>query len=385
MKAGPKDLVKVIQNVIGKDPAQLHEPSFIGNEKEYLNKCIESTFVSSIGFYVEELEIELAKYTGSKYAILVCNGTSALHLSLRLLGIKENHEVVIPAITFIATANSVLYTGATPHFVDIETESLGIDPIKLRNWLLKIGVKNKKNELVNRKTGKKISAIIPVHVFGHPCKIKEIMKIGEEFNLPIVEDASESLGSFIERRHTGTFGKLGVISFNGNKIITSGGGGAILTDNEELAKRAKHLSTTAKRFHKWEFIHDEVGYNYRMPNLNAALALAQLENIEKFVSKKRKLYLRYKKAFETFENIRVLEEKKGCRSNYWLQTIFLDNVDFKYRDKFLSEAHNNNIFIRPVWNILSNLKPFINYPKSTLTNAIKVEKSTLNIPSSSFL
>ncbi len=381
----PTELIDEIRKIVGEGSISLHEPSFIGNEKSYLIDCIKSTYVSSSGFYLDKLEAEISKYTGSKFVILVCNGTSALHLCLRALGVKANQEVIIPAITFVATANAIKYTGATPHFVDVENESLGIDPINLRDWLKKITTKNKENELINRITGKTISAILPVSIFGHPCKIKEILKVAEEFNLPVVEDSSEALGSFIGNDHIGTFGKLGVLSFNGNKIITAGGGGAILTNDETLASEIRHLSTTAKLPHKWDFIHDKVGYNYRMPNLNAALAFAQFQNLEKFISQKRDLFSRYSSTLEKYNNISLLKEPNGCRSNYWLQAIKLDNETSNFRDKFLGEAFKNKIYLRPVWKVLSNLKPFKNSPKSLLTNALKIEKSIINLPSSSFL
>ena len=251
----------------------LHEPNFVGKEKENVLKCIDSTFVSSIGEYVEKFEYDLAKYTGAKYVIAVVNGTAALHIALLLSKVKPNNEVLLPGISFVATANAIKYCGAIPHFVDVEKDTLGIDPIFLRKWLETISF-IKKGVCYNKKTNRIIRAIVPVHTFGHPCRIDMIKKVAKDFCLSLIEDAAESLGSFYKRKHTGTFGKFGILSFNGNKIITTGGGGAILTNNKLLAKKVKHITTTSKIKHKWEYIHDEIGYNYRLPNLNAAIGCA---------------------------------------------------------------------------------------------------------------
>jgi perosamine synthetase len=359
----------------------LHEPSIGDLEKQFVNDCIESTFVSSVGKYVDRFEIEIAKYTGVKRAVAVVNGTAALHISLLLAGVKQNDEVLAPGLTFVATANAVSYCGAIPHFVDAEEDTLGIDPSKLDNYLASIS-EFSGEFCINKNTGRKISAIVPVHIFGHPCKIDAILEVARKYNLEVVEDAAESLGSFYKGKHTGTFGKLGAISFNGNKIITTGGGGMIITDDEELACQAKHITTTAKVAHKWEYVHDRVGYNYRMPNLNAALGCAQLSRLQDFLNFKRKLYESYRKQFTALGGIRLVSEPSDCSSNYWLQTILLDNTNIDLRDSVLACLNDMGLMSRPAWVGLHKLKPFQDCPRMDMSTTDCLEKRIINIPSS---
>jgi perosamine synthetase len=353
-------------------------------EEDYVSDCIKSTFVSSVGEYVDRFEQEIAKYTGAKRAIAVVNGTAALHISLLLSGVQNGDEVLIPGLTFVATANAVSYCGARPHFVDSEEDTLGIDPIKLDKYLSKTSYISD-DSCINKNTGKKISAIVPVHIFGHPCKIEEIVEVAARYKITVVEDAAESLGSFYKDKHTGTFGKFGTISFNGNKIITTGGGGMIITDDEELAQRAKHLTTTAKVPHKWEYVHDQVGYNYRMPNLNAAFGCAQLQRFPAFLQSKRNLFKRYCEQISILNGFRLLNEPTECSSNYWLQTIVLDEPDEELRNIILTALNDAGLMSRPAWTGLHKLEHFKECPKMDMTVVNSLEKRIINIPSSSFL
>ena len=380
----PDLVTQAVQNVIGHGPIKLHEPTFDGNEAQYVQDCIESTYVSSVGKYVDQFEIELAKYTGAKYAVSLVNGTSALHLALKLAGVKAGEEVLIQAFNFVAAANAITYCGATPHFVDIENENLGIDPIKLQNYLSEISKKN--CEMTeNVITGRCIKALVVMHTFGHPSKMDELAEVAKKFNLVLIEDAAESIGSYYDKKHTGTMGLLGTMSFNGNKTITTGGGGAILTNNSELAKQAKHLSTTAKNFHKWAFIHDEIGYNYRMPNINAALGCAQLEQLPSKLESKRHLFEMYKLEFSKVNGISLIEEPSGCASNYWLQGLKLDSPDLNLRDKILDTLNSAELMSRPAWNLTNSLKPYLKCPSMNLENSIRLFESIINIPSSKML
>jgi perosamine synthetase len=376
-----KIIIKSIIAVIGKKKHQLHEPLFFGNEIKYLKKTISENLVSTIGPFVKKFEDQIKKYTKTKYVISIINGTEALHLSLVACGIKNNDEVLVPAITFAGTANAILYSGAIPHFVDSELETLGIDPIKLERYLEKVSIKKGKFYF-NKKTSRRIRAIIPVHIFGNICQIDNILKISKKYNLIVIEDAAEALGSFYKKKHAGTFGLVGCFSFNGNKIITTGGGGAIITNSKLLAKKIKHLSTTAKINHRWEYIHDTVGYNFRMPNLNAALGSAQIENLNKFLKSKRKLFLRYSEEFLKINEVRLIKNPRSSKSNNWLNTIFIKNSSIKKRNKVLSLAQKNRIFLRPVWKPLHTLKYFNNMPKMNLDVAMKIYKSCINLPSS---
>jgi aminotransferase in exopolysaccharide biosynthesis len=374
-------VLQAIRKTIGPGPIPLHEPSFTGNEMAYLKECIDSTFVSSIGPYVDKFERAIESFTGSKYAIAVVNGTSALHISLKLGGVIEQDEVLIPALTFVATANAVVYCGANPHFIESEEASLGIDTQKLRDYL-ELNTKQISNKCVNVKTNRVIRAIVPMHTFGHPVNLAQLLDIAKEFNIVVIEDAAESLGSFYNGKHTGTFGLLGVLSFNGNKVITTGGGGAILTNDEELARRAKHLTTTARSQHKWEFIHDEVGYNYRMPNLNAALGCAQLEQLPQKITAKRQLFDLYQSSFSSIKGINLFSEQSICRSNYWLQTLILDE-DFKdQKDSIIKITNEAGYSTRPVWVLLNELLPFTKYQSMDLTVAKSLYDRIINIPSS---
>jgi perosamine synthetase len=377
----PNDIIKSIIKVVGKKKHHLHEPLFCGNEIKYLTKTIITNLVSSLGPFVKKFEKQITKFTRSKYAISVVNGTEALHLSLVACGVKNNDEVLVPTITFAGTANAIVYSGAIPHFVDSEFETLGIDPLKLDKYLEKITIKKGKFYF-NKKTKRKIKAIMPVHVFGNICQIDKILKIAKKYNLIVVEDAAEALGSFHKNRHAGTFGLAGCFSFNGNKILTTGGGGAIITNNKLLAKKIKHLSTTAKINHRWEYIHDDIGYNFRMPNLNAALGSAQIENLNRFLISKRKLFLTYGKEFSKVNDVRLIKNPQFSKSNNWLNTIFIKNSSIKKRNKVLSLGQKNQIFLRPVWKPLHTLKYLNKMPRMNLEGAIKIYKSCINLPSS---
>ena len=374
-------VLTAIQSVVGSDPVSLHEPSFDGKELEYLKECIDSTYVSSVGKYVDRFESELATFTGAKFAISVVNGTAALHVALKLAGVKQGDEVLLPALTFVATANAITYCGAIPHFADSEESTLGIDVPKLRQYLSKT-TSQESGKCINKITGRVIRAIIPMHTFGHPSDIDGLLSISNDFNIALVEDAAESLGSFYGGQHTGTFGLLGTLSFNGNKTITTGGGGAILTNDEVLARQAKHITTTAKLPHAWEFRHDEIGYNYRMPNINAALGCAQLEQLPSKLKAKRELFLRYQSAFRDLKGVQLFCEPKNCQSNYWLQTLLLDEIECKYRDNLLTVANNSGTMMRPIWVSMNELKPFKDSPSMELTNAKLLSKRIVNIPSS---
>ena len=301
----------------------LHEPRFVGNEKYYLNECIDSTFVSSVGKFVEDFETKIIKYTGAKYAVATSSGTSALHISLLLSDINKESEVITQSLNFVASCNAISYCNAKPIFIDVNKETMGLCPKALINFLEK-ETSLKDGMCINNKTGKIIKACVPMHTYGHPCNINEINEICNAHNIFLIEDAAESVGSIYKGRHTGTVGQIGTLSFNGNKIITAGGGGCIITNNENLAKKAKHISTTAKVPHKWEFYHDQIGYNYRMPNLNAALLLAQLENLDKFILNKRNLAQKYNNFFKNTD-ITFFTEPKDCISNYWLNSIIFKN------------------------------------------------------------
>ena len=359
----------------------LHEPRFLGNEKKYLNECIDSTFVSSVGKFVDEFEEKIASYTGAKYAVATSNGTSALHISLLLANVEQNDEVITQPLTFIATCNAISYCNASPVFIDVDKDTMGMSPVALEIFL-KENAEVKNQQCVNKSTGKIIKACIPMHTFGHPCRIEEIQKICKEWHIVLVEDSAESLGSFYRGQHTGTFGELGVISFNGNKIITSGGGGCILTNNEDLAKKAKHITTTAKEPHKWEYSHDMVGYNYRMPNLNAALIVAQLEQLDGFLKSKRSLAKIYKKFFQNGD-IHFVTDPENAKSNYWLNSIVLKSKD--QRDLFLDETNSKGIMTRPIWVLMNKLPMFEKAQCGDLTNAEWLEERVVNIPSSVIL
>ena len=377
-------VIEAIQSVIGAGPKALHEPIFAGNEWEYLKECLDSTFVSSVGKFVDRFENDLARYTGANYAVATVNGTSALHIALKLAGVVSGDEVLIPALTFVATANAVVFCNAVPHFVDSEESTLGIDVTKLRRYL-RVNTKFVDGLCVNTLSGRIIRAVVPMHTFGHPVDMDSLMDLASEFNLALVEDAAESLGSTYKGAQTGTMGKLGVLSFNGNKTITTGGGGAILTNDPELARQAKHLTTTAKLPHAWEYRHDEVGFNYRMPNINAALGCAQLEQLPQFLTSKRDLFLRYQEAFKKVGGVHLMSEPKDCLSNYWLQTIILVENNSVHRDTILAATISAGYMTRPTWVLINELTPFLKMPSMDLSGSSSLSKRAINIPSSAYM
>ena len=360
----------------------LHEPRFIGNEKKYLNECIDSTFVSSVGKFVDEFEEMVARFSGAKYAVATSNGTSALHIGLKLVGVDGSCEVITQPLTFIATVNAISYCNAKPIFVDVDRETLGLSPSKLKEFLEEFTILNENGECINKSTNKIIKACIPMHTFGHPCKIDEIVEICDSYNIAVVEDAAESLGSYHKGKHTGSFGKVGVFSFNGNKIITAGGGGMLVTDDEQLAKKAKHITTTSKVPHPYEYIHDEIGYNYRLTNLAAALGVAQMENIQLFIDKQRYLAKKYEVFFKD-TNIEFIKEPKDSKSNYWLNTVILK--DRQTRDEFLKYTNDNGIMARPIWRLMSKLDMFKDAQTDGLDNSKWLEDRVVNISSSVIL
>ncbi|WP_139834779.1 LegC family aminotransferase [Thalassospira sp. MCCC 1A03138] len=378
-------IVAALQQVLGVQSAALHEPRFGGNEWRYLKECLDSTFVSSVGKFVDRLEADLADYTGSAYAVAVVNGTSALHIALMLAGVRQGDEVLLPSLTFVATANAASYCGAVPHFVDSEIATLGIDANRLRQYL------SDKTEMtsglcINRETGRVIRALVPMHCFGHPGDIDGLLAVARDFNIVMVEDAAESLGSWYGHRHTGTFGKLGTLSFNGNKTITTGGGGAILTQDLELAKLAKHMTTTAKQSHVWEYSHDMVGYNYRMPNINAALGCAQLEQLPELINAKRRLYQAYEEAFAEVAGVELFREPAGSQSNYWLQTLLLSEDNKDQRDAILSATNTLGLMTRPAWTLMHRLPAYEGCPRmASLSVAENLADRIINIPSGSAL
>ncbi len=373
-----------IRSVVGVGPVALHEPSFSGNEWLYLKECLDSTFVSSVGKFVDRFEVDLAAFTGAKHAVAVVNGTAALHIALKLVGVKVEDEVLVPTLTFVATANAVTYCDATPHFVDSEERTLGVDAAKLRDYLNR-HTEQRAGQCINRSTGRVIRALVPMHAFGHPVDLDELLAVAHDFNLALVEDAAESLGSYYHGRHTGTFGLMGTLSFNGNKTITTGGGGAILTNDAELARHAKHLTTTAKLSHAWEYSHDEIGYNYRLPNLNAALGCAQLEQLPAKLAAKRRLFQRYQAAFAPIPGVELMAEPAQCQSNYWLQTLLLDAEESSQRDLVLKATNDSGFMSRPTWTLMHELTPFKDFPRMDLTGAQSLSQRLINIPSSSGL
>ena len=374
-------IIDAIRLVVGPGPVALHEPRFDGNEWLYLKECLDSNYVSSVGKFVDQFEQSLANYTGAKYAISVVNGTAALQIALKLAGVNSGEEVLLPALTFVATANAISYLGAIPHFVDSEESSLGIDVLKLREYL-SANTEEQSGLCVNKSTNRVIRALVPMHTFGHPSDLEQLLSIARDFNLVLVEDAAESLGSFYKGQHTGTFGLLGSLSFNGNKTITTGGGGAILTNDEALARRAKHLTTTAKISHKWEFDHDEIGYNYRMPNINAALGCAQIEKLPEKIIAKRELFKRYKEEFKLISGASIFEESSNSQSNYWLQTLLLEDDSLSLRDSVLDASNNVGIMTRPAWKLISNIAPYDNSPAMSLEGANSLYRRAINLPSS---
>lgn len=361
------------------DTITLHSPTFNGKEKKYLTECIDSTFVSSVGKYVDLFEEKMEKYTGTKKAVACVNGTNALHLALKLLGVEKDNEVITQALTFVATANAISYCNAHPIFIDVDKETMGLSPIAVEKWLEQ-NAELRNGHCINIKTKRTIKACVPMHTFGHPVRIEELLSVCKKWKLELIEDAAESLGSFYKGKHTGTFGKIGVLSFNGNKTITTGGGGMLLFNDEDLAIKAKHLTTQAKVPHAWNFEHDEIGYNYRMPNINAALGCAQMELIEKIIKNKRETAQKYKSFFSTIKGIDFFNEPIDCKSNYWLNAVILPNRIIQ--QQFLQETNAAGVMTRPVWQLMNRLPMYKDCQTDELTNSIWVEERVVNIPSS---
>jgi len=357
----------------------LHAPLFIGNEKKYLNECIDTTFVSSVGKFVDRFEEEVAAYTGAKRAVVCVSGTNALHMAMMLVGVEREDEVLTQALTFIATCNAISYIGAHPVFIDVDMETLGLSPNAVKAWLEK-NAELKNGICYNKRTGRRVKACVPMHTFGHPVKIDELVQICNEWHIELVEDAAESIGSLYKGKHTGTFGKVGAISFNGNKTITTGGGGMLLFQDEELGKLAKHLTTQAKVPHRWAFVHDQIGYNYRMPNINAALGCAQLENLERYVENKRETAKIYADFFKNVPDITFFTEPENCRSNYWLNVVMLK--DKAAQQEFLEYTNDHGVMTRPVWELMNRLKMFKYCESDGLKNTEWLADRIVNIPSS---
>jgi len=366
------------------NPVPLHAPVFLGKEKEYLMDCIDTTYVSYVGKYVTEFERVTAQFTGAKYAVAIVNGTAALQIALKLAGVNHGDEVITQPLTFVATANAIAHCGAKPVFVDVDPDTMGMSPEKLEDWILKNTKLVKTTSLgetkwrrINHTTMQPISAIVPMHTFGHPCRIDEIVEIANRYNIPVIEDAAESLGSYFRNKHTGTFGLAGILSYNGNKTITTGGGGMIITDNEEFARKAKHITTTAKIPHRWEYIHDEAGYNYRLTNVTAAIGVAQMEYLQKLLDNKRQTASLYSEFFSDKEII-FLVEPKNSKSNYWLNTIQLK--DRGERDAFLDFTNNNGVMTRPIWRLMNKLEMYKHCQTGNIDNAVILEEKVVNLP-----
>jgi len=361
------------------DFVPLSVPVFIGNEKKYLNECIDTTFVSSVGKFVDRFEDDIAKYTGSKRAVVCVSGTNALHISLMLAGVERGDEVLTQALTFIATCNALSYIGAEAVFIDVDKDTMGLSPSAVREWLSK-NAEIKDNQCFNKNTNRRIKACVPMHTFGHPVHIDELTTVLNEYHIELVEDAAESIGSLYKGKHTGTFGKVGALSFNGNKTITTGGGGMMLFNDEELGAYAKHITTQAKIPHRWEFRHDHIGYNYRMPNINAALGCAQLEHIEEYVASKRETAKAYEEFFKNVPNIEFFTEPENCRSNYWLNVVILK--DKEAQQEFLQFTNDNGVMTRPIWELMNRLPMFEHCQNDGLKNTTWFADRVVNIPSS---
>lgn len=402
-----QDIVNFIKSLYpNQNPVPLHAPVFLGREKEYLLDCIDSTFVSYKGKYVNKFEDMTAEFTGAKYAVAVVNGTAALQVALQIAGVEYGDEVLTQPLTFVATANAISHCGAKPVFVDVDLDTMGMSPEKLEHWLkhntkqTKLSQPSKLSQpyvCINQSTNRPISAIVPMRTFGFPCRIEEIIDVANRYGLPVVEDAAESLGSYYspreiisrnensfdnktisQGRHTGTFGLSGILSYNGNKTITTGGGGMIITDNEEFAKKAKHITTTAKLPHKYEYIHDEVAYNYRLTNLNAAIGVAQMEQIEKYLKNKRETAFKYSEFFNN-TGIKFFNEPENTIANFWLNSILFNNL--KERNEFLEFTNDNGAMTRPIWRLMNKLEMYKGCQTGNLDNAEWLEERIVNIPS----
>lgn len=365
-------------------PVVLHEPRFTGNEWQYVKECIDTGWVSSAGRFVDQFEVKLAELTGVKQAVALVNGTAALHICLMLAGVQPGDEVLVPTLTFVATANAVIYCNALPHFVDSDHDTLGVNPVRLNAYLEDIS-SPVGGECINRNTGRPIRALVVMHTFGHPADLDALADVCRRHNIALIEDAAEALGSLYKNRHVGNWGVLSAISFNGNKIVTAGGGGAVLTNNEQLGALAKHLTTTARTAHRWEFSHDAIGYNYRLPNLNAALVLAQLEYLEELVERKRELADRYRQAFAGMDGLRFFKEPEFARSNYWLNALVLDESRMDELNHVLEATNAAGFLTRPSWKLMHRLPMFTACPHMDLSVSESLSERIVNLPSSAFL
>ncbi|MBU6234698.1 MAG: LegC family aminotransferase [Alphaproteobacteria bacterium] len=385
MSKGVQDIVEVLRGILPEGRTYpLHEPIFTGNEKKYVDDCIDTGWVSYVGSYVTGFEEKLASAMGVKHAVATVNGTTALHVALMLCGVERDHEVLCPALTFIASANAISYCGAVPNFIEVSRDTLGVCPEKLDAYLSQIARKDSAGHVVNAQTGKRISALVLMHCFGHPVDMDACLQVAGKYDIPVIEDAAESLGSYYKGRHTGGDGKLSILSFNGNKVVTTGGGGAIATNDTALAQRAKFLTTTAKKPHAYLFLHEEVGYNYRLPNINAALGVAQLEQLPAFLARKRALAARYREGFKAIGNTaQFFNEPKDCESNYWLNAILVP--DRATRDSLLEASNAIGIMTRPVWEPMHTLPMYKHCPRADLTLTAELADRIVNIPSSANL
>jgi len=374
------DVVSFVHELYGTEGmVPLHVPTFRGNEKKYLNECIDTTFVSSVGKFVDRFEEMMVDYTGTQKAVVCVNGTNALHMAMLLVGVEREDEVITQALTFIATCNAISYIGAHPLFIDVDKDTMGLSPDAMEAWL-KENAEIKGESCYNKRTGRRIKACVPMHTFGHPVHLDKLVEVCNRYHIELVEDAAESLGSFYKGKHTGTFGKIGAISFNGNKTITTGGGGMLLFQDETLGKFAKHLTTQAKVPHRWEFVHDHIGYNYRMPNINAALGCAQLEEIDHILANKRETAEKYKQFFSDKENIQFFTEPEGSKSNYWLNAVLLNDKEEQL--KFLEYTNDHAVMTRPVWELMNRLPMFMDCEMDGLQITEWFADRVVNLPSS---
>ena len=376
------EIIKSVKSFIKKRNVPLHEPFFQKEDFKSMNKCLSSSYVSSVSKFTNIFEEKIKKLTKSKYSIAKVNGTAAIQIAIRSCGIKKDDEILIPNLNYIGSTNATIYCNAIPHFVDVESVAFGIDTIKLENYLKEISLV-KKNFVINKKSKRIIKAIIPTHVFGNPSKIEEIMKIAKKFNLKVIEDASECVGSYYKNKHLGTFGDVGVLSFNGNKIITTGGGGAIITNNKKIYEKSFSLSTISRKKNSgWSYDYDDLGYNYRLPGINSALGISQLSNLSHLLKVKRKIFIEYKKIFKNNVHFKLMAEPDNTKSNHWLNTIFIFNSNLRLRDQIIKETNKSGVGIRPVWKLMHKIKHLSNHPRMNIKNSEILEKSLINLPSS---
>lgn len=382
LAANVDEVIRTIEVVLADTPrpVALHEPAFEGSEWLYIKECLDTGWVSSVGSYVDRLERDFGEYVGG-YAVAVVNGTAALEIAMRLADVRAHDEVLVPSLTFVATANAVSYCGALPHFVDSDEVSLGVDPVALADYLKDVA-QVRSGECFNKLTGRRIAALLPMHTFGHPVDVDPLIELAARYKFALVEDSAESLGSYYKGRHTGTISALSAFSFNGNKIMTTGGGGAVVARDKTVAVRAKHLTTTARVAHRWNFTHDEVGYNYRMPNINAALGCAQLEQLPKWLERKRALAAQYIGSFRDVDGVRIVTEPQYAKSNYWLNTLLLDKASLPLRDSILEATNDRGIQTRPAWNLISELPMYKGCPRMPLSQAFDLEQRIVSLPSS---